>query len=536
MAQTTTSIQTPDQNIPFYRDGRILGVIGQIIFIIVLVLVIRVLAGNFSQNVEKLGDSQFICRNGDFSYRCAYDFMESEAGFDINETIFDYENTDSYWYAFYLGFLNTLKVGLLGVVFATILGTLVGIARLSDNWLISRVALWYVELMRNIPLLILLFLLYFVAILGFLPNVKEAIQPLGLPIFITNRGLDIPWPKFTSSAGIWVAFLILAIIQFQVLWVIMGRQEEKTGKPSNRMAWGIFSFLLIAMIGWSVAGSLSKTQGILVSKASRIRELDDLEKIVLTRAGVNHISELGELSDDETKEIEVKLCVVSDSSSEINLTSQIRKMSLPYSVKRFSRAEKATDAYAEGKCEMFVATNAILAGERSALESPSSHAIVPVTEKPIVLNAPAFEGFNIEGGTSLSPEFTALLVGLFLFYAASIAELVRAGIQSVSKGQSEAAYALGLNESQRLRLVVLPQSLKVIIPPLIGTYLSLIKDTSLGLAVGYPDMYRIGFVTVNQSGRSLQVFLLLMVAYLTISVVFSMLLNWYNAKNTLVER
>jgi general L-amino acid transport system permease protein len=146
------------------------------------------------------------------------------------------------------------------------------------------------------------------------------------------------------------------------------------------------------------------------------------------------------------------------------------------------------------------------------------------------------EGLNLAGGTRLSPEFSALLAALIFFYGASIAELVRAGIQSVSKGQTEAARALGLGESQRLRLVVLPQALKVVIPPLIGDYLSLVKDTSLGLAVGFSDMYRNSIVTINQSGRALQVFVLMMLVYLTISIVFSIILNWYNARVVLVER
>ena len=149
---------------------------------------------------------------------------------------------------------------------------------------------------------------------------------------------------------------------------------------------------------------------------------------------------------------------------------------------------------------------------------------------------PSLEGLNIAGGSRLKPEFTALLIGLTLFYGANMAELVRAGIQSVRKGQNEAARALGLNESQRLRLVVLPQSLKVIIPPLIGVYLSLMKDTSLGIAIGFADMYMVANTTMNQSGRALQLMVLMMIVYLAISLIFSVVLNWYNEKNKMVER
>ena len=157
-------------------------------------------------------------------------------------------------------------------------------------------------------------------------------------------------------------------------------------------------------------------------------------------------------------------------------------------------------------------------------------------KNPIVWSLPVLEGRNFYGGSRLRPEFTALLVGLTLFYGAQLAEIVRAGIQSVSRGQYDAARALGLDRNQRLRLVVLPQALKVIIPPLIGVYLSLMKDTSLGIALGFPDMYSVVFTTINQSGRSLQLVILMMLVYLTISLVFSLILNWYNERTKLVER
>ncbi len=526
----------PTQYVPFWRDGRVLGVFGQIGFIILVLIVIRTLGTNFAGNVDKLGESQFICRDGTFSYRCAYDFMNSEAGFDISETVLPYKNTDSYWQAFNQGILNTLKVGLLGVIFTTILGTLVGIARLSNNWLISNIALWYVELMRNIPLLIVLFILY-VGVFLKMPDITEATQPLGLPIFLTNRGLSFPWPTMTSSAAIWVAFFVMGIIQYQVLSIFLSRREERTGKPvENKVALSLLSFLIVIGIGWFVAGALSDTQGLLATKASRIRQVDDIEKLMVNRLGLNQLGELYLVSEEEISEAALTVCVLRDSPSEANFTSQLRKQNIPYKVTRFARPDQATAAYSEGKCEVFAAPKSVLAAERGTLENPDGHLIVPVGEKPVVWSVPAFEGLNLAGGTRLSPEFSALLFGLVLFYGGGLAELVRAGIQSVSKGQSEAARALGLNESQRLSLVVLPQSLKVIIPPLIGVYLSLIKDTSLGLAIGFADLYRISFVTINQSGRALQMVILMMLVYLAISITFSIVLNWYNSRNVLVER
>ncbi len=365
---------------------------------------------------------------------------------------------------------------------------------------------------------------------------RDAAQLFGLPVYFTNRGMSMPTAQFTSSTAVWIAFIVMAAIQFQVVWIILGRQEEKTGRTSNRWGWGIFSFLAVVGIGWFVASAVSDTQGIMVPKSIRIREVRDIEKIMLARTGLNRLADVDTLTKEEFDEAALKLCVVRDSSAETNFTAQLRNIGIPYQVQRLGRIDQVTDSYAEGTCEVIIASKSVLAAERATLESPDSHLIVPTKEKPIVWSIPSFEGLNLAGGSNLRPEFLALLIGLTLFYGATMAEIVRAGILSVNKGQSEAARALGLNEGQRLQLVVIPQALKVIIPPLIGIYLSLMKDTSLGIAIGFPDMYMVSFTTMNQSGRSLQLMLLMMLVYLLISLVFSGLLNWYNSRNMLVER
>jgi general L-amino acid transport system permease protein len=542
MAQIATPPSQEPEEVPFWRtvlgylfDVRVLGVLGQIGFIILVIFGAQAIGGNFAENASKLGDSQFICRDGAFSYRCAYDFMESEAGFDISDTMLEYTNTDPYWKAFYLGVLNTLKVGILGVILTTIVGTVVGIARLSDNWLIGRLTLAYVELMRNTPLLIQLFFIYFGVILA-APLLGDAIQPLGLPIFFSQRGLNLPSPQFTSVTAIWLAFLILGVIQFQVLWIALGRREERTGQASNRIQIGVITFLIVAGIGWAVSGAVSETQGLLVTKASRIRQVGDLEKIMLQRTGLNHLDDLETLSEEELAAASLQVCVLEDTPSETNLTRQLRNIGIPYKIHRSDRADQAIGEYAEGTCEAFAATKSTLAAERSTLENLTSHLIIPVKESPIVWSLPALEGLNMVGGSSLKPEFTALLLTLVLFYGGSLAEIVRAGIQSVSKGQSEAARALGLSEGQRLQLIVLPQALRVIIPPGIGVALSLAKDTSVGIAIGFPDMYSVSYTVMNQSGRTLQLFVLMMLVYMLISLGFSVLLNWYNERIKLVER
>ena len=541
MAQTTIPPEGTQKD-PAWRvlfnylfDVRVLGVLGQIGFIVIVVLFFQAIGGNFAENANRLGESQFICRDGSFSYRCAYDFMDSEAGFDVSDTVGDISNTDPYWAVFYQGVLNTLRVAVLGVVLTSIVGTVAGIARLSENWLLSKLALWYVEIVRNTPLLIQLFFIYFGVILA-APSLENAIQPLGLPIYLSQRGLNMPSFEFTSSASIWVAFLVLGIIQFQVMWVILGRREERTGQSSNRIQAGILSFLVVVGIGWVVSSSVSDTQGLMTPNSSRIREIDDMETLIVRRSNVNYLEELDNFSPEEIDEVAFRICAIENSASEANLTRHLRAKNIPYVMVRSVRPDQATDDYAAGDCEMYAATKSILAAERSTLENLDSNSIISVPENPVVWSLPNLEGLNIVGGSSLKPEFTALLLTLVLFYGGLLAEIVRAGIQSVSKGQSEAARALGLTEGQRLQLIVLPQALRVIIPPGIGVFLSLAKDTSVGIAIGFPDMYSVSFTTMNQSGRTLQLFILMMLVYMLISLVFSVLLNWYNDRIKLVER
>lgn len=541
MAATTPNAPQGQESIPFWRDGRILGVIAQIVFIAITIVVGAWFVNNIGQNIASLGESQFICRDGTASFRCAFDFLSSQAQFDIAETTFvDYEPSDTYWDALYVALLNTLKVTILGIILATLLGTLVGIARLSNNWLIANLSKFYVDVFRNTPLVLQLIFIYFSVILA-LPVITEAIQVLNLPIYISQRGVNMPWPTAMLSFGTWAAFIILAIIQAQVLWVILGRQEERTGQTTNRALWITLSVLVVVGIGWVVATNYTN-QAIMVRSADRIREFSDFDTLVLNRLDVNILADidrdiaLGNVTQDEVDAAAVTICVVRDSASEVNLTSQLRANNVPYTVDRFTRQDQATEAYAAGECEVYAAPTAVLAAERNVLEEPAANQLVAVQETPMRMAIPIFEGFNFVGGAKMTAEFTAVLVGLVLNTGASIAEIVRAGIQSVGKGQSEAARALGLSESQRLRLVILPQALRVIIPPQTSQYLNLAKNSTLALAVAFPDFWNIANTTINQSGRAIQIMLLVMVTYLILSLIISFALNNYNKRISLVER
>ena len=533
---------TSGESIPPWRDGRILGVLAQIIFVILLVYSANWLLTNVINNLGTLGEAQFICKDGSSNLRCAFDFLSSDAQFDIQESVIEYTPDDSYWRAIAVGALNTAKVAVVGIIITTFFGTFVGIARLSENWLVRNLAGAFIDLMRNTPLLLQLFFIYLVILLGELPAVENALQAFRLPIFISQRGVNFPSLVYMSSFAVWVAFIVLAIIQAQVLWVILGRQEQLTGKPSNRGRWVIVSFLVVIAVGWFVAGNSSDNEAMMVARATRVREFEDIESLVLRRLGITELAEIetavaaGDLTEEAVEAAALSICAIRDSASEVNLTARLRSADIPYIVQRRDRADQALESYAAEECEVFVAPHAVLAGERDLLENSNNHLIVPLSETPVRLSIPRLEGFNFVGGGKMSTEFTALLIGLVLFTSAFVAEIVRAGIQSVPKGQTEAARALGLSESQRLQLVVLPQALRVIIPPLTSQYLNLTKNTSLALAVAFPDLYRTVDTIINQSGRALQLVIILAGTYLTISLLISAFLNWYNKQIALVER
>ncbi len=526
--------------IPFWRDGRVIGVFAQIIFVILVLIATVWLVSNIVGNLEELGESQFLCRDGSTSIRCAFDFLRLDASFDISESVVDYDPSDPYLRALQVGALNTVKVGFFGILFATILGTLTGIARLSQNWLVRNVAGVYIDIMRNTPLLLQLFFLFFGVILVF-PAIEEAI-PFG-PVYLSQRGIDLPGPVLMPSFGIWLAFIVLGLIQAQAINIYLARQEEKTGKTRNRLAWSVGLFLIVTIIGWFAASAAgADNQAILASNSTRIREFEDMAEQMGNRLGIDQLGDIdrmlaaGTLTQEELDESAYTICGVRDDTSLVNLTAQLRSQNIPYVVDRLGRVDQATEAYAAEECEIYVASKSTLAAERDLLESPSSHRLIAVPETPLRIDLPQIEGLNFVGGIKLTPNFAAILIGLVLYTGAFIAEIVRAGIQSVPKGQSEAARALGLSESQRLQLVVLPQALRVIIPPLTSQYLNLVKNSSLAIAVGFPDLWSTAFTTLNQSGRSIQVFLLVMGTYLSFSLLISFLLNWYNQRIALVER
>ena len=387
--QTTT--------IPFWRDERILKILGQIAFIVAVFLFFSFIYQNMRAGLAKQGIS------------LSFSFIKGTSGFDISESVFSYSRSSTYWQAYMVGLLNTLKVSIIGIIFATIFGIILGVARLSTNYIINRLAASYLELVRNLSLLVFLIFWYLGVFLK-LPKVQEAIIWPG-NIFLSNRGVGIPWGLPTASYPNFRLFLIFGFILAVIVFFSLRAYSKRTGRAPLTLLWSLLTFTVVALIGW----------------------------LVLPQA-------------------------------------------------------------------------------------------------PLSLDIPMVNGLRLSGGKILSPEFMALTSGLVLYTSAFIGEVVRAGIQSVSKGQMEASRALGLNAFQTLRLVIFPQALRVIVPPLTSQYLNLIKNSSLAIAVGYPDVFYVTNTIQNQTGRAVEMITTVMGTYLFFSLVTSALMNWYNAKIKLVER
>ena len=338
-----------------------------------------------------------------------FDFLGRTAGFDVSQSLIEYSNASSYGRAFWVGLLNTLLVAVLGIVAATVIGFIVGIARLSSNWLIARLATAYVEIVRNLPLLLQLFFWYF-AVLKTLPGPRQShVLPGGA--FLNVRGLYLPAPVPQPGFGAVAIALGVGLLLAIGLWVWSRRRQQMTGQIFPVLWPSLLIIVALPLVAYFAAGS------------------------------------------------------------------------------------------------------------------------------PLSLNYPELRGFNFQGGVALQPELMALLLGLSIYTASFIAEIVRAGILGVPRGQTEAAQALGLSNGQRLRLVVIPQALRIIIPPLTSQYLNLTKNSSLAVAIGYPDFVSVFTGTVlNQTGQAVEVILMTMGVFLTLSLATSLFMNWFNSRIALVER
>jgi general L-amino acid transport system permease protein len=378
-------------------DPKFRGIVYQILLCLLIALAAAAIVRNVTEN---------LARNRITS---GFGFLDQTAGFDISQTLIDYSvQTSTYGRAFWVGLLNTLLIAGLGIVLATVWGFVIGIARLSRNWLVANVARGYVELIRNIPLLLQL-LFWYNAVLKALPEMRESIVFGGA--VLNNRGLFLPQPDFGPGTGLVALAFVIGIASALGLRLAAKRRLERTGQTIP-----VFGSSLALVIGLPVIAFL-------------------------------------------------------------------------------------------------------LAGAEVRLVHPE------------------LGRFNVRGGVEILPEFGALLFGLVVYTAAFIAEVVRAGLLSVSRGQTEAAAALGLRRRQILNLIVIPQAKRVIIPPLTNQYLNLTKNSSLAVAIGYPDFVQIFTGTVlNQTGQAVEVVVITLAVYLALSLTTSAAMNWYNARVAYVGR
>lgn len=339
-----------------------------------------------------------------------FGFLNNTAGFGILFSLIDYTETDTYGRTFVVGLLNTLLVSFLGILFATVIGFVVGVARLSSNWLIRKIATVYVESLRNVPLLLQIFFWNFAVIQPFLPSPRNSFSFLDI-FYLNNRGAYLPKPHFDSRIWLVYVSIVLAIVAIVYVTKWAHRRQEATGQPFHTFWAGLGILFGLPLLTYFLSG-------------------------------------------------------------------------------------------------------------------------VDVT-----MDYPALKGFNFAGGTEIIPELLSMVLALSTYTATFIAEIVRAGIQGVSHGQTEAAHALGLRNAPTLRLVVIPQAMRIIIPPLTSQYLNLAKNSSLATAIGYPDLVSVFMgTTLNQTGQAVEIVAMTMAVYLTISLAISGFMNWWNKHMALVER
>jgi general L-amino acid transport system permease protein len=387
----------PKKRVWTWRSQAFRGVVFQVLAVVLLLAAGAYLLSNTLANMRARG------------IQSGFDFITQPAGFAIGESIVPFDSAESYGKAYLVGLSNTLRVAVVGIVAATLLGTVVGIGRLSRNLLVRSLCGAYVEVLRNIPLLLQLFIWYFL-LTELLPPVESALQPLDGLVFFSKNGLQFPVPLWSAGHGGTLAGLAAGGVAAWLWRRFAHGRFEATGQALPTFWPGMGLLLLCAVIGWLAAGS------------------------------------------------------------------------------------------------------------------------------PAGLDVPERTEINVIGGGAVTPEYLTVLFGLTVYTASYIAEVVRAGIQSVAYGQHEAAAALGLTRGHELRLVQLPQALRVIIPPLTSQYLNLTKNSSLAVAVGYPDLVSIAATSLNQTGRAIECIALVMACYLTLSLLTSALMNLYNRRARLKDR
>ncbi|ASY62775.1 Glutamate Aspartate transport system permease protein GltJ [Sinorhizobium sojae CCBAU 05684] len=378
------------------NDPQVRGIFYQAVTVIILAVLVYWIVDNTVENLRRANIAS------------GYGFLDSRAGFDMGQSLIAFSSDSSYGRALLAGFVNTLLVAVTGIITATIIGFIIGIGRLSHNWIIAKLSLTYVEVFRNVPPLLVIFFWYS-GVLAVLPQAREALA-LPFDVYVSNRGVAFPRPVPGEGAGYTLFAFLIAIVASVLIARYARQRQMATGQRFP--------------VAWTVVGLI---------------------------------------------------------------------IGLPLVT--------------------FLATGA-----------------------PLSFDIPVAGRFNLTGGSVVGPEFLSLFLALSFYTAAFIAEIVRAGIRGVSKGQTEAAHALGIRPGLTTRLVIVPQAMRIIIPPLTSQYLNLTKNSSLAVAIGYADLVAVGGTILNQTGQSIEIVSIWLIVYLSLSLATAAFMNWYNARMALVER
>jgi general L-amino acid transport system permease protein len=450
----------------------------------------------------------------------SWDFLSDPPGIAIREGIDTRPATGAR--ALFVGIVNMLRITLAGIFAATILGTIVGIARLSKNWIVNKIATVYIETIRNIPLLVQI--IFWGAVVTTLPELTLETGPIQDWLYLSNKGVSFPWLFPAAGFYQWMVFIIVGIVLSVFVHRRLLDRKLKTGDETRPNLMAFFTVLAFAVVGWFINPIVGFLGPIFGGIASGI---DSLPTIVLQLAlaavavfaagwwikgfldNLRTPAGLGKLTDDDYfRIISVGLA---------GLIGAIFFVVVPGVSDWLINAGRDFFNFLDSKFE-FMGTGSPLRGARPNIEQAGN-----------------FPNYGTEGMT-MTNLFFPVFVGVTIYTGAFIAEIVRAGILAVSTGQSEAGLAVGLRRGQLLRLVVLPQAFRIMLPPMGNQYLNLAKNTSLGIAVGYPELVAVGQTVYNQTGQTVPVVLLWMVFYLSVSLFISLIINYYNRKLQLVER
>ncbi len=601
---TTATGQTEGTSapIPFWRNVKTIGIVAQIAFVLLIVAGIGVLVSNVTTALARAN------LPADFS------FLNQRAGIPIAETPIPYTVADSYARALLIGFLNTLKVALVGVVLASLIGILVGVMRLSENWLVRTIATVYVELLRNIPLAVQIVFWYAAILLPFPPRINN---PVALPggVLLSNVGLAIPWVYPTHRFGEWLPWLIGALVVAIAAWIWRRRSLKARDTVGRVWHYPLLAFALVAAGGYALSllgksvpegvalefdasrgrgivyrqvtggreavpfvpvrigiesGQLTATSQNLVESRDRVGstvrfpllrqheaesfELAFADPEVADSAGYRlhferfpsiatvYVDQNGNDRFDSGEEFNpqtgvgyngVGVVMVVTGFERVVVSDRDGQVRTPLFTVPVEEEAEAVAAPAAGGGRFSAFGQAATATQASStLESTAE--IMPVG--PLIVSGTSIPVSNYEGGARFTVNYLALLFALVIYTSAFIGEIVRGGIQAVHRGQREAAMALGLSTSQTFSLVVFPQALRIVLPPVISQYLNLTKNSSLATLAGYAELFVIASVVSNQTGAAIPIALLLVGSYLTISLAFSLVLNKVNASLALVER